>query len=121
MEKQDVPLPAKALTDSSVLRDISFVHLKNNIIDAFITFNYLFGNKLTLSCVWVNSTSSVILPLLLQNSLKIIMEDYRQEESVLIQTVNDSSTRLLMKLFPDCMPVSYTYRHHFTYLTDWRY
>ena len=120
-EQHNVPLPVKTLTDSSILRDISFVHKKDEIIDAFITFNYLFGNKLTLSCVWANTASAIVLPLLLQRALKIIMEAYSQEEVILIQTVNDSSTRLLRKLFPECMPISYTYHYHFPYIADWRY
>lgn len=120
-ELHNVPLPVKTLTDPSILRDISFVHRKDGIIDAFITFNYLFGNKLTLSCVWIDSDSAAVLPLLLQRALKIIMENYSQEEVVFIQTVNDSSTRLLKKLFPECVSVSYTYHYHFPYIADWRY
>ena len=119
--QQDVPLPPTALTAPSILKDLSFAHIQNNEIDAFVIFDRSYSNKLTLSCIWVNNTLPMTLALLLRKSLKVITEHYPEESSVILQTVNSSSTHLLSRLFPGSLPISYTFHYRFPYLTDWRY
>ena len=116
----DIPVPAASLTDPSIYQELSLAYVSKGKVSGFIIFDSSLAGKLTLSCLWVDPLASQAMPLLLRYAFQKIQKDYPAEDSLFLQTINTASTNLLLKLFPDCKPLSYNFYYYFPYISDWR-
>ncbi len=103
-----VPTPECGLNGPGVEKEISMAHLTKDGITAFVAWDRSFAGKLTLAAVWAEETDPSVLLALLRASFVKIKETCKDDKEIFIQTVNESSERLVTRLFPEAESISYT-------------
>ena len=104
-----VPLPELPLTSPELDRKVSCALVKNNQVQAFVSFDRSCMGELTLSCAWSGNAGPAAMPTLLRKAFQTASSLYPPETPLVIQAVNLTSTRLLQALLPDAAPISFTY------------
>lgn len=113
-QKQSValgtPHPEQKLTSPQLERELSCAVVKNGRIEAYVAVDDSCCGALTLSALWIGDANRMLLNTLLKTVIARAQELYPPQTHVAVQTVNDQSLTLLMKLVPKARKVSYTYR-----------
>ena len=113
-----IPLPEGGLLGTGVNRELSCALAQGGIVQAFLLFEQLPCQPLTLASAWNGAAGPSAIPALLHTALHRAEQTLPPETPMSVQSVNQASARLIRKLVPEAMPVSMSWYYFLSQMSQ---
>lgn len=107
--EEEMPVPENGFFSPDLEKNISVVYLQDQEPTAYLLFDHSLGGRLTLCALASFEKSPVAMAQMLDAAMRLCSENYSCDTLFFMQAVNETSEKLIKKVFPGARAISHTY------------